>query len=220
MQKKQNCLNQKVKVPTFFLEYHFLDVTNMSSWIVTLLFTISGYPQWPWDEIETLLILQQTSSHNRFKCAKGTLRAHSETLGCTTLHLQTPMLRWKERYVSCRLMLIGSCWSQTRMKYPQDGPGYILKKCEPTTKILNCKAWVLSLPSRFFSFLHPQTPVNPGAFLLTSTPRAEAVSEKGRETGVAGMEEVGKEEAAGVALAIQRRMSRGRDLYADANHIR
>lgn len=34
------------------------------------------------------------------------------------------------------------------------------------------------------------------------------------------MEEVGKEEAAGVALAIQRRMSRGRDLYADANHIR
>lgn len=45
------------------------------------------------------------------------------------------------------------------------------------------------------------------------------MSEKGGEPGVAGMEEVGKEEAAWVALAIQRRMSRGRNLCADANCI-
>lgn len=61
--------------------------------------------------------------------------------------------------------------------------------------------------------------MNPGALCLTSTPRAEAVIEKGREAGAAGMEEVGKEEAAWVAVAIQGILSRGRDLYADANCI-
>lgn len=51
--------------------------------------------------------------------------------------------------------------------------------------------------------------MNPGALCLTSAPRVQAVSEKWRETGAAEMEEVGKEEAARVAVAIQRRMSRG-----------
>lgn len=106
------------------------------------------------------------------------------------------------------------------MKYPQDGPGYILKTVWTNNKNSQLQSLGPQAPLPFFSFLHPQTPVNPGALHLTSTPRAEAVSEKGRETGVAGMEEVGKEEAARVALAIQGRMSRGRDLYADANHIR
>jgi hypothetical protein len=67
--------------------------------------------------------------------------------------------------------------------------------------------------------LSTPTKVHPRANYLKSIPRAKSVSEKGRETGAAGIEEVGKEEAAWVALAIQRRMSRGRDLYADANCI-
>lgn len=64
----------------------------------------------------------------------------------------------------------------------------------------------------------PQTRVNPGATCLKSNSEGRG-SEKGREPGVVGMEEGRKEEAVWVALAIQRRKSRGRDLYADANCI-
>lgn len=49
-----------------------------------------------------------------------------------------------------------------------------------------------SFSPHVFSFLHPQTHVNPGALCLTSTPRAEAVSEKGGETGVSGIGGGGK----------------------------
>lgn len=166
----------------------------MFSWIVTLPFTISAY-QWPWNEIETLLILQQTGSNNRYKCAKGTLRAHGVALGCTSPCPPTPMLRWKERNVSCSWCR--SCWSQTGIKYPPNGSLslYPEKSVNQQQEFSTAKPRS-SLSPPVFSFLHPQTHVNPGALCLTSTPRAEAVSEKGRETGLAGKEEVGKEEAA------------------------
>lgn len=134
--KKQDCLNQKIKVPVFFLQYHLSLRCSYCLYIYNFFqsspflflnryFALHNF-QLP---VTMKMNLKRCVSHGKLAVTtdlnvqKVHLEHIAKCLGAHLyLHLQTPMFRWKERHFSCQR------WSQIGRKYSRTGTGYFLQR--------------------------------------------------------------------------------------------